>query len=614
MKTVLSILCICIVCLSAFPAAEAASNPPIKITCERLASAEPIPARGQDYIVQGTVEDVLNDQIDPDHVFLILYDKGFSVPISLNHAKSDYSRLRTLIGAQVCVRGYILDPIVITGRFHRELTLDVRSTEAITVLKPAPDPFLVPDLPTDRPIGPRELAVSGRRRIRGHVLAAWQDRNVLMRSSEGQIVGVVLSEAGRPSAGDFIEAVGFPETDLYRINLVRAIWRPTAPFPVDGESTVDASSSDILASAEYNGLLNFRLHGAAIRISGSVLAISTPPNGETLLHLKNESQIILVHAAFGGPLPYGLEVGCTAEVTGRCVMSIANWQPRAPFPTYKGFEIVVNAPDGLRVTKRVPWWTPAHLLLVIISLFAILVAIVIWNFLLRRLAERRGRELLRRQIESVKSQLQVEERTRLAVELHDSLSQTLTGVSMEIAAADNLKHEESSEMATHLERAGRTLKSCRDELRNCLWDLRSEALDEPDMTTAVLRTLQPHVDGPQLSVRFNVPRARVSDNTAHAILRMIRELVVNALRHGRATSVKVAGSLDADGLHFSVRDNGRGFDPDTRPGVLQGHFGLQGIYERIQKLGGSLTIDSAPGLGARITGRIPTHTPTGVGV
>ena len=160
-------------------------------------------------------------------------------------------------------------------------------------------------------------------------------------------------------------------------------------------------------------------------------------------------------------------------------------------------------------------------------------------------------------------------------------------------------------MLDHLCIAAKAHKSCRDELRNCLWDLRSQALEETDMTKAVLKTLQPVVNDSRLAVRFNVPRTRLSDNTAHALLRVVRELVVNAIRHGDAKSVKVAGTINNGKLLCSVTDNGCGFDPDAAPGVLQGHFGLQGIQERIDEIGGTFEITSTPGTGTKATISIP---------
>jgi signal transduction histidine kinase len=102
-----------------------------------------------------------------------------------------------------------------------------------------------------------------------------------------------------------------------------------------------------------------------------------------------------------------------------------------------------------------------------------------------------------------------------------------------------------------------------------------------------------------VSVRFSVPRGKLSDKTVHALLRSIRELVVNALRHGGATDIKVAGALEGEHLICSVTDNGSGFDPASAPGVLQGHFGLQGIRERIDALGGEFTIESTPDKGTK---------------
>ena len=154
-------------------------------------------------------------------------------------------------------------------------------------------------------------------------------------------------------------------------------------------------------------------------------------------------------------------------------------------------------------------------------------------------------------------------------------------------------------MRAHLGQAARTLKSCRDELRNCLWDLRNRALEEGSMDEAIRQTLAPHVAGIEVALRFNVPRERISDNTTHAILRIIRELVVNAIRHGHAKKIWIAGGIDGDRLLFSVRDDGSGFDPDTAPGFAEGHYGLVGITERVESLEGEFNIESSPGNGAK---------------
>ena len=236
--------------------------------------------------------------------------------------------------------------------------------------------------------------------------------------------------------------------------------------------------------------------------------------------------------------------------------------------------------------------------------------ILVWNFALRTLITRRSRQLFKAEISKVDAQLRIEERTRLAAELHDAVAQNLSGVSLQIDAAERLLDGERDRLAEKLHLASVALKSSRVELRNCLWDLRNQALDEPDMNAAIQKTLAPHLGDTRLTIRFNIRRTTISDNTAHAILRIIRELVSNAIRHGQAKTIRIAGGLDNGRILFSVRDDGCGFDPDNVPGMRQGHFGLPGIRERIRKLNGNLEISSSPGKGSKFTVSLEGLNPT----
>ena len=124
------------------------------------------------------------------------------------------------------------------------------------------------------------------------------------------------------------------------------------------------------------------------------------------------------------------------------------------------------------------------------------------------------------------------------------------------------------------------------------------------MNTAIRQTVMPHIGGTELKIRFNVPRKMLDENTVHAILRIVRELANNAVRHGGATLVRVTGCLDGGSLLFRVKDNGRGFDLKAAPGITEGHFGLQGIRERAKGFNGNISIDSAPGNGTTVTIRM----------
>lgn len=260
--------------------------------------------------------------------------------------------------------------------------------------------------------------------------------------------------------------------------------------------------------------------------------------------------------------------------------------------------------DVLRLPR---YLTATNVALGFAILFALALAILAWNSFLHGLVDRRCRELTAERLVSFSASLKVEERTRLAIELHDTLAQTLAGVSLEIDAVRDFSKESPAKASRHLDIASRALASCRNELRNCLWDLRSQTLDNISMDEAIRQTLAPHLATASLTVRFNVDRAALSDSTALSILRIIRELTINAIRHGRASAIKVAGCIEGPHLLFSVTDNGCGFDPTACPGIEQGHFGLQGVVERVESLDGSLRIDSSreSGTHARIVIAIP---------
>ena len=195
--------------------------------------------------------------------------------------------------------------------------------------------------------------------------------------------------------------------------------------------------------------------------------------------------------------------------------------------------------------------------------------------------------------------------SRLAAEIHDSLSQNLSGVAGQIAAVRRALVVKPALAGDYLERAERMLSSSRTELQRCLFDLRGTALEEANLGEAVRRTVEPLLGSVGLRLRFNVARAKIGDSALHAVLCIVRELVSNSIIHGQAANVRIAGALDEEALRFSVTDDGSGFDVASAPGVAEGHFGLQGIRERLNRLEGTVSFSVVLPHGCSATVFIP---------
>ena len=552
-------------------------------------------------MLRGVVRDVFRDENDPRFLYMPLL-AGNDIVYTAFMSPAGEDR-QDLVGAEVLATG-ICSPTIHENRRQIGRTLHMNDASTIKVLKAADyDPFDVPELGNLRRESPSRIALLGRRRTSGHVLAAWNGCKMLLKTHDGDVVNVELSNPPAPEWGSAVDVAGFPETDLFRLNLVRAVWREckieNEECRIESEDCATISPHEIMTDEEGRNRIDPLFHGKTIRLAGRVATLPDDEGGR--LNLECDNYIVPIETPRPSIAELDLVPGCTVEATGVCVMETENWRPNSVFPRMKGFFLVVRSADGLRVLSRPPWWTPERLMALVGALLLAIVAVLVWNRSLKRLSERRGRELLEEQLTSLRSELKCLERTGLATELHDAISQNLTGISMELRTIDTFRESLPGEVARHLDIASRTLSSCRNELRNVLHDLRNNALESATMDEALKIALAPHVGDAELSVSFSAPREVFTEKSANAVLHIVRELVSNAVRHGGARHIEVVGALDGDVLKFSVSDDGCGFDPETRLGPDKGHFGLQGVQERIETFGGTFAIKASPGRGTTVT-------------
>ena len=554
--------------------------------------------------VRGTVCAAFPDEIDGRYSYFVLKDGDMSLYMAVSTNVYDFSRLDSMTGDTMEATGICLPGSDSGIRRHIGRMLQVFESRSIRKVESrASDIFDAPEIAGLRLLVPNEVPPLERRHITGTVLASWHGDQTLIKTDEGNLARLDLVSGPTPNAGLRIEAVGFPETDLYTINLNHARWRrtegtPLPPNPPDRMATWYLHNSDRVV-----GFMKAGLHGRSILLEGIVRGMPQKGNDGRLI-LECSGNLLPIDLSSCPDVLAGLSIGCMVEICGIWVMETDNWRPNSVFPKIKGAFVVVNAPKDLRVLARPSWWTPGRLLAVIGALLVILIGVGAWNRALKAVAERTKRELREEVIAHVASDLRVGERTSLAVELHDTIAQNLTGVALEINAANKLLDSDIARTREHLDTAAKTLSSCRTELKNCLFDLRGNALGQHDMDAAIRLSVAPVIGDAELTVRFNVPRERITDASAHAIIRIVRELASNAVRHGGAHKVKVAGSADTGVLMFSVTDDGCGFAVDQAPGIDECHFGLQGIRERVARFQGKMDIESTTGKGTKVVIRL----------
>ena len=550
--------------------------------------------------VSGTIIDAFPDDVDDATHFLLIKELDTILPVSV--IAQDLPKLGTIINAEVKLTGTYEKSIIGRRKFSGPF---IRLTDAkdIVITKPAPpDPFEAPPLTIRFYSSPREIASCGLRTVVGEVIAVWEKSFVLLRTADDLfITASLVRNVAPPVCGSSVKIVGYPETDLFNVTLTRAKYRALEPLGLANENPEQIVLRDVHQPNDEFDTLRPGYHGKLVKLVTTITGL--PAAGDA------NRRVIVSDGTFSLPVDLGLhpeigellQVGSVVELTGRCLLEASRWQPNNVFPRPTGMFLVLRSPADVRIISLPPWLNAKRLMVLVGILITILIGIGIWNFVLNRLVERRSRELLREQTARADASLKIDERTRLAVELHDSLSQTLTGVSFQIDAAQEARQQDPSLIGECLDAAQRTLASCREELKNCLWDLRNNALEEPDLNKAIRMTLNPHILGTEIAIDCSIPRSRLLDSTFHNILAIIRELTVNAIRHGKAKHVTVHGQLVSRTLTFSVTDDGRGFDPDNRPGMEEGHFGLLGVCERLDKLGGRMDISSAIGKGTTVS-------------
>lgn len=202
----------------------------------------------------------------------------------------------------------------------------------------------------------------------------------------------------------------------------------------------------------------------------------------------------------------------------------------------------------------------------------------------------------------------LQERDRIAREMHDGLGQSLFFLNIKLQSAEkNIGEGHLNQVRSDVEESRSVITDLYTRVRHTIYDLKNASRDDWTLDGAIETTLDEIQEQSGLATHLEVTvKNDAARNSAEAfhLLRIAREAIYNANRHGKPSEIRVVLDIDESGTCLlEVRDNGRGFDPASRK--RKGHFGLSMMQERASLIGAELQVTSAPGKGTAVRLRVP---------
>jgi signal transduction histidine kinase len=378
--------------------------------------------------------------------------------------------------------------------------------------------------------------------------------------------------------GDQVEARG--EVDLQDYSLVlrnaqvRLLWAREPVPPV----AITASQA---ATGAYDAMF--------IEADGVLTQRSNAPHGSLELDLSSNGQSFraIVDPGRNRTSLRRLAAQSRLRLRGVCVVD-----PEFTHSLYP-FVLLVPSADDIEALAGPPWWSARNL-----ALFALGATILLLLGL-----------LLYIRVDHWRLQAVLNERERIAHEMHDSLAQSFVGIGFQLQAIGNRMPSHLSELDHQLKLASELVRHSHEEARRSLMTLRREFLEAEPLHTALERFARRMVEHGAVDVRLDV---RGDENgLPHAIkdalFRIGQEAIANSLLHGSPSAILIQTEYKSTATSMVIEDNGVGFEP-TLP--IRG-FGLQGMRKRAEGIAAVLEVTSSPSAGTRVivTAPVPLRLP-----
>jgi two-component system NarL family sensor kinase len=271
---------------------------------------------------------------------------------------------------------------------------------------------------------------------------------------------------------------------------------------------------------------------------------------------------------------------------------------------------LVDGTDGLRYHASIPLYAHGR------ALGVLNVASAQWRELspddlriLHTIGDLLGMAIERARLFDARSELgALEERNRLAREIHDTLAQGLAAITLQLETADALLDVAPPQRAQRaVQQALQLARTNMEEARRSVLDLRAAPLEGHTLAQAITALAEAQVAATNLALHTTITGADqpLPVRVEAGLLRVAQEAITNVVRHAQARTLTINFAATPQDVCLTIEDDGRGFEPEQ---LSASRYGLRGMHERIKLLGGQLRIRSNPGAGTQITVIVPLTT------
>jgi signal transduction histidine kinase len=390
----------------------------------------------------------------------------------------------------------------------------------------------------------------------------------------------VLSPQSTPlSVGDLVDVLGFPAMGGSMPVLENAVFhrlshgKEPAPVKLDFGKPWEQFDS------------------ALVTTNAKLLSRQVQPDG-LLLMLQSGEMVFDATLPNDSVSNFSVPLDSEVQITGICLVRTGGlWR------TPESLHLLLRSPQDMIVLRVPSWWNLRHTLWLLAITVGILLAVTAWVVLLGK----RLREQIYITRQKLKHSAVLEERNRIARELHDTLEQELAGITMQLDLATDCFQQAPSVAQRALEAARDMSRHSMIEARRSVWDLRCQLLEHGDLVSAIPQVVEALVspEHGNVNVAITGTPVRLSVQKEMNLLRIAQEAVANAVKHGCAQQVNIDLLYTPASVLLKVSDDGCGF-PSTEV-ARAGHFGLLDMRERAHSMGSRLNIESEVGHGTCIS-------------